>query len=100
MKLLAYGTLCGGFLSDKWLGRPEPSALPDWSRSKYKRFIDAAGGWEPFQAILSAAGEIAKKYGVSISNVATRWVLDHEAVGAAIIGARICAWASWLANSC
>jgi len=26
-KLLAYGTLCGGFLSDKWLGRPEPAAL-------------------------------------------------------------------------
>jgi aryl-alcohol dehydrogenase-like predicted oxidoreductase/enamine deaminase RidA (YjgF/YER057c/UK114 family) len=89
VKLLAYGTLCGGFLSDKWLGRPEPSSMPDWSRSKYKRFIDAAGGWEPFQGILSAAGAIAKKHGVSTSNVATRWVLDHEAVGAAIIGARI-----------
>lgn len=89
VKLLAYGTLCGGLLSDKWLGQPEPSSLPDWSRSKYKRFIDAAGGWAPFQGILSAAGEIAKKRGVSISNVATRWVLDHEAVAAAIIGARI-----------
>jgi len=89
VKLLAYGTLCGGFLSDKWLGQKEPSSLPDWSRSKYKRFIDAAGGWAPFQGILSAAGAIAKKHGVSISNVATRWVLEHEAVGAAIIGARI-----------
>jgi len=89
VKLLAYGTLCGGFLSDRWLAKPEPSSLPDWSRSKYKRFIDTAGGWEPFQDVLSAAGEIAKKHGVSISNVATRWVLDHEAVGAAIIGARI-----------
>jgi aryl-alcohol dehydrogenase-like predicted oxidoreductase/enamine deaminase RidA (YjgF/YER057c/UK114 family) len=89
VKLLTYGTLCGGLLSNKWLGQPEPSSLPDWSRSKYKRFIDAAGGWAPFQAILSAAGEIAKKHGVSISNVATRWVLDHEAVAAAIIGARI-----------
>jgi aryl-alcohol dehydrogenase-like predicted oxidoreductase/enamine deaminase RidA (YjgF/YER057c/UK114 family) len=89
VKLLAYGTLCGGLLSNKWLGQPEPSSLPDWSRSKYKRFIDAAGGWAPFQSILSAAGEIAKKHGVSISNVATRWVLDHEAVAATIIGARI-----------
>ena len=89
VKLLAYGTLCGGLLSNKWLGQPEPSSLPDWSRSKYKRFIDAAGGWAPFQAILSAAGEIAKKHGVSISNIATRWVLDHEAVAATIIGARI-----------
>ena len=89
VQLLAYGTLCGGLLSNKWLGQPEPSSLPDWSRSKYKRFIDAAGGWAPFQAILSAAGEIAKKHGVSISNIATRWVLDHEAVAATIIGARI-----------
>jgi aryl-alcohol dehydrogenase-like predicted oxidoreductase/enamine deaminase RidA (YjgF/YER057c/UK114 family) len=89
VKLLAYGTLCGGFLADKWLGRPEPIEIPDWSRSKYKRFIDAAGGWEVFQGILGAAGTIAGKHGVSISNVATRWVLQHEAVAAAIVGARI-----------
>ena len=89
VKLLAYGTLCGGFLSDKWLGRPEPAALPDWSRSKYKRFIDAAGGWGVFQGILQAAADIAGKHGVSLSNVATRWVLEHEAVAATIIGARL-----------
>ena len=63
--------------------------MPDWSRSKYKRFIDAAGGWGPFQGILAAAAEIARKHGVSVSNVATRWVLDHPAVAAVIVGARI-----------
>lgn len=89
VKLLAYGTLCGGFLSDKWLDKPEPEKIGDWSRSKYKRFIDAAGGWDVFQEILKAAGRVAKKHGVSISNVATRWVLEHEAVAAAIVGARI-----------
>jgi aryl-alcohol dehydrogenase-like predicted oxidoreductase/enamine deaminase RidA (YjgF/YER057c/UK114 family) len=89
VKLLAYGTLCGGFLSETWLGVPEPVNLPDWSRSKYKRFIDVAGGWAAFQNVLSAAQKIAVKHGVSISNVATRWVLDHPAVAAAIIGARI-----------
>jgi aryl-alcohol dehydrogenase-like predicted oxidoreductase/enamine deaminase RidA (YjgF/YER057c/UK114 family) len=89
VKLLAYGTLCGGFLSDKWLGRPEPASMPDWSRSKYKRFIDAAGGWDVFQGILQAAADIARKHHVSLSNVATRWVLEHEAVAAAIIGARL-----------
>jgi aryl-alcohol dehydrogenase-like predicted oxidoreductase/enamine deaminase RidA (YjgF/YER057c/UK114 family) len=89
VKLLAYGTLCGGFLSDKWLHRPEPDAMPDWSKSKYRRFIDAAGGWDAFQGILVAAFEIAAKHSVSISNVATGWVLGHQAVGAAIIGARI-----------
>ena len=89
VKLLAYGTLCGGFLSEKWLGRPEPAEIPDWSRSKYKRFIDVAGGWQAFQGILAAASEIGRKHGVSLSNVASRWVLEHEAVAATIIGARL-----------
>ncbi|MBW9118152.1 aldo/keto reductase [Rhizobium cauense] len=89
VKLLAYGTLCGGFLSEKWLGKSEPIEIADWSRSKYKRFIDAAGGWEPFQAILGAASQIARKHQVSISNVASRWVLEQEAVAAIIIGARL-----------
>ena len=89
VKLLAYGTLCGGFLSERWLDRPEPAELPDWSRSKYKRFIDAAGGWAGFQGILHAAAGIAAKHGVSISNVAMRWALEHDAVGAVIIGARL-----------
>jgi aryl-alcohol dehydrogenase-like predicted oxidoreductase/enamine deaminase RidA (YjgF/YER057c/UK114 family) len=89
VKLLAYGTLCGGFLSDRWLGRPEPDTIPDWSRSKYKRFIDVAGGWHAFQGILAAAAAISNKHRVSISNVATRWVLDHEAVACTIVGARL-----------
>ncbi|MCM2403656.1 aldo/keto reductase [Rhizobium sp. S153] len=89
VKLLAYGTLSGGFLSEKWIGKPEPTEISDWSRSKYKRFIDTAGGWAAFQGILGAADRIAKKHGVSISNVASRWVLEHEAVAATIIGARL-----------
>ena len=89
VKLLAYGTLLGGFLSEKWLGKPEPESIPDWSRSKYKRFIDTAGGWQLFQDILAAADRIARKHGVSVSNVASRWVLSHPAVAATIIGARV-----------
>ncbi|MDX7951885.1 aldo/keto reductase [Lichenihabitans sp. Uapishka_5] len=91
VKLLAYGTLAGGLLSERWLGRPEPDAtsLSDWSKSKYKRFVDALGGWGVFQAILAAAGTVATRHGVSIANVATRWVLDHPAVAAVIVGARL-----------
>ena len=89
VKLLAYGTLCGGFLSEKWLGQPEPASIPDWSRSKYKRFIDTAGGWAVYQGILKAASDIARKHGVSISNVASRFILEHPAVAATIIGARL-----------
>ncbi|MBV9748234.1 MAG: aldo/keto reductase [Acetobacteraceae bacterium] len=89
VRLLAYGTLCGGFLTERWLGQPEPQAIADWSRMKYKRFVDAAGGWPVLQAILAAAAEIAKRHGVSVSNVASRWVLDHPAVAGVIIGARL-----------
>jgi aryl-alcohol dehydrogenase-like predicted oxidoreductase len=89
VKLLAYGTLAGGFLTDHWVGRTEPQQIPDWSKSKYKHFIDAIGGWGVLQEILSAAKRIADKHRVSVANVAARWVLEHEAVAAVIIGARL-----------
>ncbi|MEQ8827176.1 MAG: aldo/keto reductase, partial [Parvibaculum sp.] len=89
VQLLAYGTLCGGFLSDRWLGKPEPNEVADWSRSKYLRFIQTAGGWDVLQTILRAAGGIARKHNVSISNVATRWVLEHAHVAGVIVGARL-----------
>ena len=88
-RLLAYGTLCGGFLSERWVGRPEPAEIPDWSKMKYKRFIDVTGGWAAFQGIIAAAADIARRHGVSVSNVATRWVLDHPAVAGVIVGARL-----------
>ncbi len=89
VRLLAYGTLCGGFLTDRWLGQPRPDAVADWSRMKYQRFIDTAGGWDAFQGVLQAAGQIARKHGVSVSNVATRWVLEHAHVAGVIVGARL-----------
>lgn len=89
VKLLAYGTLAGGFISERWLGKPEPRSVPDWSKMKYKRFIDTVGGWQAFQRLLVCLEAIAGKHGVTISNVATRWMLDQPAVAAVIIGARL-----------
>ncbi len=89
VRLLAYGTLGGGFLSDRWVGKPEPLDIPDWSKSKYKRFIDVIGGWTALQALLDTLATIARRHGVSVSNVATRWVLQQPAVAAVIIGARL-----------
>jgi aryl-alcohol dehydrogenase-like predicted oxidoreductase/enamine deaminase RidA (YjgF/YER057c/UK114 family) len=89
VKLLAYGVLAGGFLSDRWVDRREPTDIPDWSKSKYKRFVDAVGGWNALQRVLAAARAVAIKHGVSVANVAARWVLEQEAVGAVIIGARL-----------
>lgn len=91
VRLLAYGSLCGGFLSERWLGRAEPGAgeADDWSKMKYRRFIEAAGGWRIFQEILGALERIGSKHGASLANVAARWVLDHPAVAAIIVGARL-----------
>jgi enamine deaminase RidA (YjgF/YER057c/UK114 family) len=56
---------------------------------KYKRFIDTAGGWAPFQNLLQVLDSIAKKYRISIPNVATKYILSQPAVGGIIIGARL-----------
>lgn len=91
VKLLAFGTVAGGFLSEKWLGKSEPvlNESLTWSQMKYKRFIDATGGWETFQALLRTLETVAKKHQVSISNVASKWIMDQPAVGGVIIGARL-----------
>lgn len=91
IKLLAYGSLCGGLLSEKYFGAQEPddSALHTASLRKYKPMIDAWGGWALFQELLLALQEIACKHQVGIANVAVRFVLEQPAVGGAIVGARL-----------
>ncbi|KAH7034593.1 aldo/keto reductase [Microdochium trichocladiopsis] len=92
VKLLTYGTLCGGFLSEKWLDAPEPDLYDEAvtpSQRKYYGVIRAWGDWSLFQELLRALKAIATKHAVDISNVATRWVLDFPYVGAVIVGARM-----------
>ncbi len=91
INLLAFGTVAGGFLSEKWLNKPEPvgASLATWSEMKYKRFIDTAGGWASFQKLLSTLHEAAKRNQASIANVASRFILDQPTVGAVIVGARL-----------
>ena len=89
--LLAYGTLCGGLLSDMYLGHEEPTTavLNTASLRKYKQMIDAWGGWSLFQQLLTALRAVADKYNASIANVAVRYVLDRPSVAGVIIGARL-----------
>jgi aryl-alcohol dehydrogenase-like predicted oxidoreductase/enamine deaminase RidA (YjgF/YER057c/UK114 family) len=91
VRLLAYGTLAGGLLTEKWLGRPKPaeSDVADWSTMKYLRFVEQIGGWAVLQSILDAVSQVARKHDVSIGNVATRWVLEQKAVASVIVGARL-----------
>ena len=78
-------------MSEKYMGQPEPGSkeLNTASLGKYKQMVDAWGGWGLFQELLAALKGIAAKHGVSIANVAVRYVLDRPSVGGVIIGARL-----------
>jgi aryl-alcohol dehydrogenase-like predicted oxidoreductase len=89
IKLLCYGTVAGGFLSERWLGAPEPrEPFANRSLVKYKLIVDDFGGWTLFQKLLEVLRDVGRKHGVSLTAVATRWVLDRPQVAGAIVGAR------------
>lgn len=56
---------------------------------QYFDMINTWGSWEEFQRLLAVLSTIAQKHGVSLTNVATRWVLQQRAVGAVIVGTRL-----------
>jgi len=85
--LLCYGTVSGGFLSERWLGKAPPRDLTNRSLIKYKLIIDDFGGWELFQELLAVLARIAARHATDIASVATRAILDRPAVAAAIVGA-------------
>ncbi|HWE46343.1 MAG TPA: aldo/keto reductase [Caulobacteraceae bacterium] len=89
VKLLCYGAIAGGFLSDRWLGAPDPGYdFENRSLVKYRLIIDEFGGWTLFQDLLAALQQIASRQGAGISAVAARWTLDQPQVAGVIVGAR------------
>lgn len=94
VKLITYGTVMGGLLSVKFLDTnlTIPFAGPRLdtpSLQKYKRMVDAWGGWSLFQTLLQVLNKIARKHGVSISTVAVKYILDQNAVAGSMIGVRL-----------
>ena len=88
ISLLCYGTVSGGFLSERWLGKPAPNhGEGNRSLIKYRLIIDEFGGWELFQELLRVLSAIAASHGTDIASVASRLILDREQVAAAIVGA-------------
>lgn len=87
--LLCYGTVAGGFLSERWLGESEPEEpLENRSLTKYKLIIDDAGGWDLHQALLRVLRDVADRHESDIATVASRYVLDLPRVAGVIVGAR------------
>jgi aryl-alcohol dehydrogenase-like predicted oxidoreductase len=86
--VICYGTVAGGFLSERWVGRREPGAdLTNRSLIKYKLIIDEFGGWDLFQQLLETLGRVAVKHRCDIATVASRTVLNWDHVAAIIVGA-------------
>ena len=87
--VLAYGALAGGFLTDRWLGEPDPGfSFANRSLVKYRLIIEEFGGWGLFQELLRALRGIADRRGADIAAVAVRAVLDAPGTAAVILGAR------------
>lgn len=88
--LVCYGAIGGGLFSKKWLGIPDPGkpSFENVSLDKYYRIVLDFGGWALFQELLRAMDHVADKHGVSIPAVASRYVLEQQAVAAIIQGAR------------
>ncbi|KAK4286363.1 hypothetical protein QN277_002924 [Acacia crassicarpa] len=94
VKLITYGTVLGGLLSEKFLDTniTIPFAGPPLntpSLQKYKRMIDAWGGWSLFQGLLRTLKQVASKHGVSIPTVAVKYILDQPAIAGSMIGVRL-----------
>ncbi|KAL7115975.1 hypothetical protein ACP275_04G214700 [Erythranthe tilingii] len=94
VKLITYGTVMGGLLSEKFVDTnlTIPFAGPPLntpSLQKYKRMVDAWGGWSLFQVLLQTLKKVASKHGVSIPTVAVRYVLDQQGVAGSMIGVRL-----------
>lgn len=87
--LFCYGTVAGGFLSQRWLGQADPpSPYANRSLVKYRLIIEDFGGWALYQELLRALDAIARKHRSNIAAVAVRYVLDKPQVATALVGAR------------
>ncbi|KAJ9699463.1 hypothetical protein PVL29_008177 [Vitis rotundifolia] len=94
VKLITYGTVMGGLLSEKFLDTniAIPFSAPPLntpSLQKYKRMVDAWGGWSLFQTLLRTLKTVATKHGVSIPTVAVKYILDQPAVAGSMVGVRL-----------
>lgn len=89
ISFLNFGSIAGGFLTDRYLATPAPSPpFENRSLTKYRLIIEENGDWAFFQGLLRILRSIADKYEVGIAEVAARWGLQRSLVAGVIIGAR------------
>ena len=85
--LMSFAPLAGGFLSDTWLGAPDPEGTDQRFSREFRTLIDAGGGWKGFQHLLTTLRTIANRHNLSIAQVAQRWVMQCGPSKAILFGA-------------
>lgn len=88
MTFLCYGSVAGGFLTEKYLGVTHGQFSENRSLVKYQLIMEETGGFDHFQHLLQVLKDIADKHHAQIAEVAARYVLQQKSVSAVIIGAR------------
>ena len=88
ISLLCYGTVAGGFLSERYLDAPVPSDFDTRSNVKYQVIIEDFGGWELFQELLRCLGAIAVAHNTDIGTISSAYILNQPGVTGVIVGAR------------
>ena len=67
--------------------RAQPQLTPTFSQQYLDAITRVWGDWALFQQLLTVLRQIGDRHGgMSIANIAVRWVLDHPFVGAVLVG--------------
>ena len=97
-KFVAYGSLLGGLLSDRYLGVrrwPEPDAEHSKMRDYLASIEEWGGGdgaWREFQKLLRVLRRVADRHasaGATVAQVALAYTLGLDNVLGAIVGVRL-----------
>ncbi|KIZ03461.1 hypothetical protein MNEG_4503 [Monoraphidium neglectum] len=98
IKLLAYGSVGGGLLSDRYVEEPKKNLFGgsrfsnvDLNTSSLKMYWNVArrfGGQDLWRRLLTVLRSVADKHNVTVANVAVRWVMQQGEGVHPIIGLR------------
>jgi|FLOH01.1.fsa_nt_gi aryl-alcohol dehydrogenase-like predicted oxidoreductase len=86
--IFCYGTVAGGFFSERFLGAAEPTHFDTRSNVKYQLIIKEFGGWPLFQRLLKVLASISEEHGTDIGTIASAYIVNRPGVKAVIVGAR------------
>ena len=87
IEIFAYGSLAGGFLSDKFVNVKTMPLASQHARSfYYSHTINKHGGWEAVREMLLTLDKVAKKYRLGVSQVALNWLKNQPGVSSIITG--------------